>query len=75
MYMYVHFTLQGYTSDGRPVYEIPVDFLSFGLSEVFLFYDKDCDGKGRLPHRWFVSSTAPDLTKDDQLLVSVNLRL
>ena len=56
--------------DGRPVYSVPVDFLSFGLSEVYLFYDKDCSGTGRLLNRWFVSGKKPSTRKKESLLVS-----
>ena len=68
-YMLSWFTMQGHTADGRPVYAVPVNLLGVGASDVYIFFDSDCGGDGRLRNRWFVSSKEPSTSKNASLLV------
>lgn len=60
----------GHTLDGRPVIKgksCDLKGAGFICFDYFLFYDKDCDGTGRFPNRWFAMEEEPDRNKASQL--------
>ena len=55
--------LWGHTADGRMVVKSEACFPGGFCGSAYMYYDKDCDGTGRLPNRWHAQQDPPTPTK------------